>query len=121
MSATTLMDIAEFILHNRRGKAFQHWTLAEILTSLRQGIEDCCICVTKSKENKISGVVLATKDTTHKELHIQNILTDGTKGAVSMMVFKAKELYPEYKISGRRHGKFRDFSSDLINKFQQKV
>lgn len=114
MSVGKLMlgDLVEFILLNRRGKAFVKWTRQEITMALLEALESGTLLYSISPRGYINGVVHGSKHDGHT-LHIHNILTI-EDGVFRTFVKRFNELYPGWKLEARRHDRIKEYNTPRL-------
>ena len=114
----TIGEVAEWILRNRRGKAFEGYSLSSIIRQLSYCADNnTMLCVTEG--NQIVGVVCCEKHVDKKIMFIQDILTTKS-GIVKRMAEFFRDNYPQYEFTGiNRHGRKRKFTS--INKVVERL
>ena len=114
----TVADVVSFIIKHRRGKAFYKYSVPDIVGVVMQGIEDNTLGIVKNPAGEIEGICIAHKNDRMKYLHIMHILTI-RKGLVRKLLELKRSLYPDYTISGNRHGRLKEFKPELIAAFER--
>lgn len=110
-------DLVDFVIKNRRGKAFEGREIEDIIHEIRQALHQSCISWCVDKENKIVGLALGTIIPEQNVFYVTNILTTRPK-VMAILLDKFQQLYPGYRLEARRHGKIKRYNTD---KFLQKV
>lgn len=97
-----LVQVAEWILSNRRGKAFVDYTFGQILGELTASSKAQSGLVVHI-DDEIVGVVTSVIDHEEKLCYVQNVLAN--PNVIKFMIQYFIQAYPEYKLHGIRHGK----------------
>lgn len=110
----TLRELVDFVIANRRGKAFENWTPIQIAEAFIQGIEDRTLLFAMENDTLV-GVV-------HCErfgcvMYVHNILATKS-GVLRQFVQRFKELYPQCRLEAHRHGRRKIYNTE---RFKQKV
>lgn len=106
----TIAKAAEWILQNRRGKAFRDYTFGQIVTEITNAIEQRVFTYSLDKEGNLQGIVCGKRDDSKKEVHICSILTLRS-GIVKDFMAQFLLCYPQYSIGGlvgKRQRLFKD-------------
>lgn len=114
----TIGELAEWIMKNRRDKAFYDYSLERIINELTRCAEELSmLCVTENGE--ITGVICCEKDPVNKVFFVHDVLT--TKpGIIKKMAAFFRDNYPQYTYTGiNRHGRKRKFNN--INKVANRL
>ncbi len=101
---TTLQvkDCVKFILQHRRGKAFQDWSIPEIIVRISKGIHDNTFCYC-SENGTITGIMLG--ELRGSKFHISNMLS--TRNHIhDFFTFIANTQPHITHITAIRHGRF---------------
>lgn len=100
----TLGELVQFVLANRKGKAFIGFTEEQIASEILQAAEENTMHYVIDNDKNICGIVIASKVEEMKMMFIKNIIT--TKPfAIKYFVQRFKELFPEYRLRAQRwHG-----------------
>src|SRR5215475_8790165 len=91
-------QLAEWILKNRKGKAFRGYSFEKITNELMECADaSSMLCVTDN--NDIVGVICCKRDIHKRILYVYDILTI-RKGIVKRMLEFAAREYPGFTIEG---------------------
>jgi hypothetical protein len=100
----TVGELVEWIVRNKRGKSFNYEPeiiQREVCHAIANGV-----FVYKEVDGEIQGVTCGERDERSQCVHIWDILA--TKpGVVKEFMARFILIYPDWKITGRRHGKDR--------------
>ena len=107
----TLADVVEYIMANRRGKAFQHWTRSDITLALNDSLDDGAFLYSVDGKGNINGVCHGRKFVRNNVLFVFNILTTG-RGVLNNFIERFKEMFPGYRLEGKRHDKIKIYNTD---------
>lgn len=109
---TTIEGLVNYVIANRRGKAFDGWTPIQLAQSFCEAVDENLLLY--SEENGcINGVVHCIRfgDT----IHVVNMLTTKA-GVMKQFVRRFRELYPRLHLSGERHGKLKSYDTQRLVK-----
>jgi len=113
-----LIDVADWIIKNRKGYAFKDYSLNQIMGELKYCAERMSmLCVTE--DENVAGVVTGRLDKDKRVYFVFNILATRSKVVKQMMKF-FNENYPQYSIKGIKHGNQQRLFTDTI-KLEQKL
>lgn len=119
MKAITYEEIADWIIENRKSKAFSGYSKDDIIGQIDFCVKHNSMLVIRSPETEeIVGVCCAELHHEEKELFIQDILTTKPHIVKQMMIY-VLDNYPNYRITGvNRSGRNRCFtqSHKLFNR-----
>jgi hypothetical protein len=112
----TLGELYEFVIANKGTRTFMGLSDDEIKEMLIKGCQDGTMLFALNFNNKVSGMILAIKDSEKKILFvIENLAM--TLSNLRAFAKIAKERYKGYKLEAIRHGSHRKFNTDkLYNK-----
>lgn len=105
----TINDVVNYVFLHPDGysKVFKGWTEHQLVQAVQEAIKENCFAWSE-KNGKVNGIVLAKK-VEGNHLHIIGILVSD-KEALRGMLKKYYELYPDWKLTGRRKNVVREFS-----------
>ena len=100
----TLGELVQFVLANRKGKAFIGFTEEQIASEILQAAEENTMHYVIDNDKNVCGIVIASKVEEMRMMFIKNILT--TKPfALKHFVKRFKERFPDYRLRAFRwHG-----------------
>ena len=98
-----LGEIAEWILANRRDKAFVRYTLAEILDELKRCSDDRTMVVMTDDNECIVGVATGKVSVDRDKLFVYNVLTTKPKVARRMIQW-LQTNFPGHTLEGMVRG-----------------
>lgn len=111
----TIEDLTNYILVNRKGKAFLNWTRQQIVEIINQCLEDNSLGYAVDSDNKIVGVICAIKHGQEKVLYITAVLCTAPK-LLSKFVELYNILYPGWKLEALRRDKKVTYNTDRLLK-----
>ena len=100
----TIPDLIQFVLRNRRGKAFKGWTPQQIGWRIERALNNGGLAMAVNDKGAIVGLCCATPDHEKKVLHVDEILTTWPQ-ALSGIIQKYKQWFDGFEITARRRGK----------------
>lgn len=106
-----LIQVADWILSNRSGKAFTQYSLEDIIRELME-CSKYSSGLTITENGQLVGVVTTRLDHEKKLCYVYNVL--GNAGALKVMFQYFITNYPDYKLYGMRHGKEKQFSRPAL-------
>lgn len=100
--------ILEFILKNRRGKAFKDFTVGDIMSTVSEAASLNGLAMVIDNNNDLSAIAIGfpyIKDSTQEKfLHVHTVLT--TKiGDLKTLLLEFQNRFPNFTITARRRGK----------------
>lgn len=98
-----IIQTAEWILNNRKGKAFINYPLQEIINELHYSATNLSGVIT-TDDTSITGVCTGKMNHDKHLYFVQNVLTT-TPQAIRQMINFFNTAYPSYRLYGIRHGK----------------
>lgn len=105
----TIREIVDWIVQNRKGKAFENYSEHQIATELLNCSERNTMLLSIDKCGNIVGVVTAQAMTDKKIMFVWNILTI-RKGICKEMLLEFFKIWPNYTLEGiKKHNKLRKF------------
>ncbi len=99
----TLGQLVKFVLDNRRGKAFKSYDEQTIANAILQCSQDGTMIYSVNNNNKIKGIVIATKDG-NGTMYVHDILTIEPK-VFATFVHEFQKRWPSFNLAGRRKDK----------------
>ena len=108
MNQPNIIQIADWILANRRGKAFLDYSREQIINELANSVINNSGLVSTNDRGVIDGVVTCKIDREKKLCYVQNILANHT--VMKRMLQYFNETFPSYHLYGIRHGKEKHFN-----------
>lgn len=100
----TLQQLVDFVLKNRRGKAFLNYSELNIASSILTASLENTLLYSVDSDGNIDGIVVATKSPEIKVMFINNILTT-RHSVLQLFVRTFRKLYPQYSLRAERwHG-----------------
>lgn len=115
----TLGELVEFVIANRKGKAFIDYSEPEIANLILQSSEEGGLFYLTNNDNKVCGIVLATIDSNLHTFFVNDILTTD-KDAFKRFIVAFKDKFSNFNIRGeRRRGK--EGTPRLINYNTQRL
>lgn len=111
----TVGDIVDYVLANRRGKAFVDWSREHITDSVINGMKNNTIFYALNTSNEVVGVVVGIKYASIKVVHVSAILTT-QKGVLRKFVSMLNKFYPGWLISACRHDRNVEYSGDKLGR-----
>lgn len=113
-------DILDFILANRRGKAFKGFSTMDIMSTIMDAAQLDGLGMIERENGKLSAIAIGfpyVKCSGEKFLHIHSILTT-QKGDLQNLLLLFLKRFPGFTITARRKGKFVKYNNTprLINK-----
>jgi len=97
-------NIVDYVVANRRKKAFEGWLPSEIAQHVIECAEDRSMVYAVGSDGEVVGVVTCQRFDKDKVLFVTNILTSARNLLPEFIkVFKA--LYPGYSLEADRRGK----------------
>lgn len=102
--AHTIGSLVDFVMRERRGKAFVGWTPIEIAGAIQQGIEDNSMCYSAAPDGRLDGIVVANRHMKDKVIYVTSVLTT-RPGVFASFMRMFTVLYPEFSIEAERRGK----------------
>lgn len=104
--------LVEFVLANRRRKAFVGWGPVDIAEALVQaGQERTLLYATDG--NEITGVVHGNIYRQSKTIYVCNVLTT-RKGVLQSFIKRFAVLWPGYKLEARRHDRIKHYDTPRL-------
>lgn len=98
----TLGDLVEFVLRNRKGKAFANYSELDIASSILDCSRNEVMHYLVNSSNCVCGIVIATKDIDNKVMFVREILT--TEGwAFKEFVKLLLKQYSNFKLQAQRY------------------
>lgn len=110
-----IADVVEYILANRKNKAFAGWTPLEITSAVAKAIAERTFLYDVNNYGKICGLSIGYKSGT--TIHITGILTT-ERESFKRLVQGFIRLYPDHTLSALRRDRFHTYNT---KKFLQKV
>src|SRR6266516_3688079 len=110
MANYQVKDLVNFVLKNRKGKAFQEWTADEIALAFSKAFMKNEAAWSINKQGEIDGVIIAHAFPEAKILYIENILTT-SRGVIKSFLQLYYKLYPGFSIEARRRGKYTSYKN----------
>jgi len=101
--APQFKDLYEFVLANKTDKTFLGYNDMQIASLLITGIKEGTLLYALNSSNKISGMILASKDDESKYLFITENLAMNLK-TLKEFAKVAKERWPDYSLRWKKHG-----------------
>lgn len=113
---TTVANLVDYVMLNRRGKAFVDWMPSHIADEFVAAAERRLLIYVESN-GVIDGVAHGIRYS-NGDVFVTNILTT-KKGALQQILRRFKQLYPKAKLEARRHGKLKHYNTPrLIEKLK---
>lgn len=97
-------ELVEFVLANKSDRTFKGYTDEQIISMLRDGIENHSLYYEQGLDGRIKGMILASVDSQRKLLWVDENLAMSL-GTLRRFAQKAKINFPNYSIAGKRHGR----------------
>lgn len=97
----TLGELVNFVLANRRGKAFAGYPEELIASSILDAANERTLYYSKSDDGAVNGIVVATKVEESKLMFIHDILTTES-GVLGRFVAKFRKEFPSYRLRAWR-------------------
>lgn len=105
----TVEDLADWIITNRRGRAFANYTKDTIMEEISEAIY-YGVFVYHCEDNKIQGVACGKRYDDDKIIWIHDVLTT-RPDIIKLFMERFLLVYPEWTIKGQRNGMTRTFSN----------
>lgn len=100
-----IKDIYDFVLKNRRGRAFLSYSEKQIRYVLAKAFEDGSIIVDTDETGKhIFGIGLGVPSSDYKLMHVSQILTIRPKYGMRRIMDHFVKLFPDWEIQAERKG-----------------
>jgi len=114
----TLADVVEYIMANRRGKAFYKWTRSEITLTLAEAVNEGTFLYSVDDRGNINGCVHGTRFVKDNVLFVHNILTTGGTVVLINFIKRFRELFFGYRLEATRRGRTKIYNTDkFVSKF----
>lgn len=97
----TLGQLVEFVLKNRRGKAFFNYTEPHIAYDIYHASQEGTMLYAVNDDGKLCGIVVASKVEEMRMMYVKDILTT-EPWAIKRFVKMFKEGWPEYRLRAQR-------------------
>lgn len=105
------VELAEWILKNRKGPAFKDYTMATLCKEIVNCAEARTMMIVKDENDKIAGVYFGEFNHPAKSFFIYDILATNT-WVLKEMLLDFQKKYPDYSICGvKKHGIKRHFDN----------
>ena len=98
----TLGELVKFVLENRRGKAFLGYPEIDIACNIKWSAEEGTMLYATDDQQKLCGIVVASKIDGSNVLFIRDILTT-QKWVFKVFVKQLKEMFPGYTLRAQRY------------------
>lgn len=106
-------DLYEFVLANKTDKTFLNYNDMEIAGLLIKGIQEGTLLYSLSLDNKISGMILASKNDDSKYLFVTENLAMNLK-TLKEFAKIAKERWPDYTLRWKKHGIYKQPNTERV-------
>ena len=101
----TLGQLVEFVLKNRKGRAFYDCSEQHIAFDIWEAAKEGTMLYAVDNDKEICGIVVASKVEEMQMMFIKNILTT-QPWAIKRFVEIFQQRYPDYRLRAQRwHGK----------------
>lgn len=100
----TILDMADFVIANRKNKSFESWSRESICASLYRAYQENTLHITQV-DGQITGLIHWIEIPDQKKIFVVNILTNGSKGIISAFMKIFYDRYSDYSLAGYRYGK----------------
>ena len=97
----TIGNLVEWIIDNRRGKAFEGWTKDHLAVVLHSKLDSKTATYTVDEEGRLTGVVIIEIAPEYKRVHVNHVLTTA-KGALKQLIKTFTLWYPGWDIQAYR-------------------
>jgi len=108
-------DILDFVLKNRRGKAFAGFSTFDIMSTIQDSDSVNGLGMVVNDNNQLIALAIGFPyENSHgKFLHIHSILTarENSQGGLKALLKLFLQRFPGFTISARRKGKFSVYSN----------
>jgi RNA binding exosome subunit len=108
----TVGNLIDFVMNNRRGKAFNGWTPIQLADSFLEAIESNLLFYSVDN-GEVVGVVHAGKF--GNTIHVYNILTTRA-GVLQQFVQRLTELHPGCELDATRHERIKHYDAQRFIK-----
>lgn len=123
----TLGDLVQYVMLNRRGKAFTGWTEEQVAWELKTAAEEATMQYAMNQKDEIVGIVLAMKSDSEAILYVKAVLTT-EKWAMKQFVETFKQRFPNFQLracrwkgSGKTERNFVKYNTErLVHLFLKK-
>lgn len=103
--------LAEWVLYNRRGHAFQGYSKELIVKEILDSAGQEVFRIGLDEQGDITGMVCGNRNDFEKTIFIHDILTI-RHGVLKQFMTYCFNKYPEYTVQGiTRNGRFREFKN----------
>jgi hypothetical protein len=109
--------LVEYVVKNRRGRAFLNWTVEDMDREFRDGILHKMLVYATDQRDDICGIVHGYADESKKQFHVANILSS-KKFVLPKFIQMFDMLYPGYTLVAKRHDKIKTYN---LPQFRRKV
>ena len=108
----TAGQLLDFILEHREDKVFKGFSKEKVASLVREGIFNGTLYYSLSKDNKITGMILAEK----REDNVLFILENLSMSIETLSEFAkiASYRFPGMKLEAMRHGQHRKFNTEKL-------
>lgn len=100
----TIADLVDYVMKNRKGKAFVGWSADEIAGSLVVSAEEVALVYSVDEGGRVNGIAHGVKFSDEKVMFVANMLATAP-GILKRFVEWFHKLYPEYKLEATRRGR----------------
>ena len=109
----TIGQLADWIITNRRDKAFKDYSKEKIIDELNTCANSLSMLYVTNESDEITGVVCCKNDSIARVLYVYDILA--TKpGVIKHMLQYFLNNFPQYKLEGiNRNGRKRTFNNPI--------
>lgn len=115
----TLDEVVDFIMKHRRGKAFRNYTHSGVRINISwAAANNSLVCVYDDLDDTLIGVGVGFREA--GILHVENILTI-RKGVLKTMMRWFHSMYPNHRITARRHDKFVTYDTPRLKEKIEKL
>lgn len=114
MNPKPLKEIVDWIIANRKGKAFKDYSKEKIESEIYESIFFCIFLIAIDEDNNITGVVCGDRDINKKQIFIHDILTT-KKGTIELFIKECYSRFPNYTLYGnKKTNKLRTFKTKQL-------
>jgi hypothetical protein len=113
----TVGQLLDFVIDNKDkgNKCFQGFNREQIAKMLIDATDEHTLFYSHNNEGKITGMIIAAKDSEKKVLYVQNNLAMCLSN-LKTFAKKAKEMFTGYKLEWTKHGKLKQHNTELVYK-----